>query len=91
VATYSPDGGVTNISAFQGRQTVFRAVSYHDIGLRRPEYFAGLKGRPALMNQARPPVASAPEPAARGARVPAATLGAAGSPAIAHRVGRGLH
>lgn len=43
-ATYSPDGGVTNISAWQQRQTVFRALSAHDFGLRRPAWFTVSEG-----------------------------------------------
>ncbi len=35
-ATYSPDGGTTHISAFQQNQTVFRAITAHDITHRRP-------------------------------------------------------
>jgi len=43
-ATYSPDGGTTHISAWQQRQTVFRALSNHDFALRRPEYFTVMEG-----------------------------------------------
>lgn len=43
-ATYSPDGGTTHISAWQQRQTVFRALSAHDFALRRPEYFTVMEG-----------------------------------------------
>jgi HK97 family phage major capsid protein len=43
-ATYSPDGGTTHISAYQSRQTVFRALSAHDFALRRPEYFSVWEG-----------------------------------------------
>ena len=43
-ATYSPDGGTTHISAFQQRQTVFRAVTSHDVALRRPEFFTVSEG-----------------------------------------------
>ncbi len=43
-ASYSPDGGSTHVSAYQARQTVFRALSAHDIALRRPEFFAALEG-----------------------------------------------
>src|SRR5204863_8554940 len=42
--TYTPDGGTTWISAFQSRQTVYRAVMTHDIGLRRPAFFTVLTG-----------------------------------------------
>jgi HK97 family phage major capsid protein len=43
-ATYSSDGGVTHVSAWQQRQTVFRAVSAHDFALRRPEFFVVSEG-----------------------------------------------
>jgi HK97 family phage major capsid protein len=43
-AMYSADGGVTQISAFQNRQTVYRAVTAHDIALRRPEFFSVMEG-----------------------------------------------
>jgi hypothetical protein len=43
-ASYSPDGGVTHISAWQQRQTVFRALSAHDFALRRPEFFSVMEG-----------------------------------------------
>jgi HK97 family phage major capsid protein len=38
-ANYSPDGGTTWISAFQNRQSIFRATWCHDVGLRRPGLF----------------------------------------------------
>jgi HK97 family phage major capsid protein len=43
-ATYSPDGGVTHISAWQQRQTVFRALAAHDFALRRPGFFTVMEG-----------------------------------------------
>jgi HK97 family phage major capsid protein len=43
-ATYSTDGGTTHISAWQQRQTVFRALAAHDFALRRPEYFTVMEG-----------------------------------------------
>jgi len=43
-ASYSPDSGTTNYSAFQQRQTLFRAITAHDIALRRPQFFACLEG-----------------------------------------------
>ena len=43
-ATYSTDGGTTHISAFQARQTVYRAVTAHDIALRRPQFFSVMEG-----------------------------------------------
>jgi HK97 family phage major capsid protein len=43
-ATYTPDGGVTYVSAWQNRQTVFRAVTAHDFALRRPELFSVMTG-----------------------------------------------
>jgi HK97 family phage major capsid protein len=36
--------GTQWISAFQNRQTLFRAVMAHDIGLRRPELFVVMRG-----------------------------------------------
>jgi HK97 family phage major capsid protein len=42
--TYSPDGGTTTISAWQTKQTVFRATSAHDFALRRPEFFTVMEG-----------------------------------------------
>ncbi len=35
-ASFSPDGGVTNYSAFQQNETLFRAILGHDINHRRP-------------------------------------------------------
>jgi hypothetical protein len=43
-ASYSPDGATTNLSAWQQRQTIFRALAAHDIALRRPSFFAALEG-----------------------------------------------
>jgi HK97 family phage major capsid protein len=43
-ATYSTDGGTTHISAWQQRQTVFRAQAAHDFALRRPEFFTVMEG-----------------------------------------------
>lgn len=43
-ANYSTDGGTSWVSAFQNRQTLFRAVSAHDIGLRRPQFFSVMMG-----------------------------------------------
>lgn len=43
-ASYTPDGGTTWVSAFQNRQTLFRAVVRHDIALRRPQWFTVLSG-----------------------------------------------
>jgi HK97 family phage major capsid protein len=37
--TYTPDGGTTWVSAWQNRQTLFRALMCHDLGLRRPALF----------------------------------------------------
>lgn len=42
-ASYSTDGSVWN-SAFQQNQTLFRAVTSHDIGLRRPQLFSVMTG-----------------------------------------------
>ena len=42
-ASYSSDGTTWN-SAFQQRQTVFRAEWAHDIGLRRPQFFSVMGG-----------------------------------------------
>ncbi len=43
-ATYTPDGGATFVSAFQNRQTLFRATVCHDLALRRPNLFSTLTG-----------------------------------------------
>ena len=43
-ASYSTDGGTTYISAFQARQTLFRATMAHDLGLRRPQLFTVMTG-----------------------------------------------
>ncbi len=43
-ASYTPDGGTTWVSAFQNRQTLFRAVVRHDIALRRPQWFLTMTG-----------------------------------------------
>lgn len=43
-ATYSADGGTTHVSAFQARQTVLRALSVHDLALRRPQFFTVMEG-----------------------------------------------
>ena len=43
-ATYSTDGGTTHQSAYQQRQTVFRATAAYDICLRRPEWTTVMKG-----------------------------------------------
>jgi HK97 family phage major capsid protein len=43
-ATYTPDGGTTWVSAWQNRQTVFRAVIVHDFALRRPQLFSVMSG-----------------------------------------------
>jgi hypothetical protein len=43
-ASYTPDGGTTWVSAWQNRQHVFRAVTTHDIALRRPQFFSVLTG-----------------------------------------------
>lgn len=43
-ASYTPDGGTTWISAFQNRQHVFRAVTAHDLGLRRAALFSVMEG-----------------------------------------------
>jgi HK97 family phage major capsid protein len=42
-ASYSTDGTTWN-SAFQQQQTLFRAVTCHDIGLRRPNLFSVMQG-----------------------------------------------
>ena len=42
-ATYSLDG-TTWVSAYQSRQTVFRATAAHDFALRRPEFFSVMEG-----------------------------------------------
>ena len=42
-AAYSPDGTTWN-SAFQQNQTLFRATTHHDIGLRRPGLFTVVEG-----------------------------------------------
>ena len=43
-ASYTPDGGATFVSSFQNRQTLIRAVSTHDMALRRPALFTVLSG-----------------------------------------------
>lgn len=43
-ASYTPDGGTTWVSAFQNRQTVFRAVVSHDVALRRASWFSVITG-----------------------------------------------
>lgn len=43
-ASYTPDGGTTWVSAFQNRQTLFRAVISHDFALRRPQFFSVIEG-----------------------------------------------
>lgn len=43
-AAYTPDGGTTWVSAFQNRQTLFRAVACHDFALRRPSLFSVMTG-----------------------------------------------
>jgi HK97 family phage major capsid protein len=43
-AGYTPDGGTTWVSAYQNRQTLFRATMAHDIALRRPQLFTVLSG-----------------------------------------------
>jgi len=43
-ASYSPDGGATWVSAWQNRQTLFRAVAAHDFALRRPQLFTVMTG-----------------------------------------------
>jgi len=43
-ASYTPDGGTTWISAYQARQTLYRAVMAHDLGLRRPSLFLSIEG-----------------------------------------------
>ena len=43
-AAYTPDGGTTWVSSFQNRQTLYRAVMAHDIGLRRPTFFSVMTG-----------------------------------------------
>ena len=43
-ASYTPDAGTTWISAFQNRQTLFRASWAHDLGLRRPQLFVVTPG-----------------------------------------------
>jgi HK97 family phage major capsid protein len=42
-ASYSVDGTTWN-SAFQQNQTLFRAVTCHDVGLRRPQLFSVMTG-----------------------------------------------
>jgi HK97 family phage major capsid protein len=43
-AAYTSDGGTSWISAWQNRQTVFRAVTVHDFALRRPQLFTVMTG-----------------------------------------------
>jgi len=43
-ATYTTDGGTSWVSAWQNRQTVFRAVMVHDFALRRPQLFSVMTG-----------------------------------------------
>jgi HK97 family phage major capsid protein len=43
-AAYTTDGGTTWISSFQADQTLYRAISRHDIGLRRPNLLVRQSG-----------------------------------------------
>jgi len=43
-AAYTPDGGTTWISSFQNQQTLFRATTWCDFTLRRPERFVVVNG-----------------------------------------------
>jgi HK97 family phage major capsid protein len=43
-ASYTTDGGTTWRSAFQSDQTLFRAKTTHDLGLRRPHLFTVVAG-----------------------------------------------
>ncbi len=43
-ASYTPDGGTSWVSSFQNDQSVLRAISRHDWGIRRPAFFTTMLG-----------------------------------------------